>query len=202
LKPAQARFSYTLFAPLYDYVVGPLLQGARRASLARLPDHGCSKVLIDGIGTGLDLPWLPAGHRYVGIDLTPAMLDKARRRRNALDLALIEGDVRSLPFVDSAFDHVVMHLILAVVSDPVSALAEAARVLKPRGTMLVLDKFLRRGERASARRLLSPLAGRVATRLDVVFEDVLEKVSGLHVVNDEPALLRGWFRRIELRKTA
>jgi hypothetical protein len=47
---------------------------------------------------------------------------------------------------------------------------------------------------------LSPLAARVATRLDVVLEDVLVQVPQLTVVADEPALAGGWFRRIALEK--
>jgi phosphatidylethanolamine/phosphatidyl-N-methylethanolamine N-methyltransferase len=201
MKPPRAKSSYTAFAPFYDLFVGALLNQPRRASLARLRPNGGATVLLDGIGTGLDVPWLDAGHRCIGLDITRAMLEKARLRNRA-GLVLVEGDVQSLPFAQCAFDYVVMHLILAVVDDPVRTLKEAVRVLKPGGTVLIFDKFLRRGERACIRRLLSPLASKVATRLDVVFEDVLDQVTGLCLVRDEPALLRGWFRRLELRKIA
>jgi len=195
------KTSYTLLAPLYDFVVGPPLRQIRQASLARLPPHGGLEVLLNGIGTGLDLPLLPPVHRYCGLDLTRAMLDKTQPRRGALDLALVQGDSQRLPFRAAAFDFVVMHLILAIVPDPARALLEAARVLKPGGRVLLLDKFLRRGERAPLRRMLSPLAARIATHLDVVFEDVLATVTELTVVSDQPVLARGWFRSIELRKS-
>ena len=194
------RISYTLLAPLYDLVVGPPLRRIRQASLARLPPHGGLDVLVNGIGTGLDLPLLPAAHRYCGLDFTRAMLDKAQPRRGALDLTLVRGDSQRLPFRAAAFDYVVMHLILAIVPDPARALVEAARVLKPGGRVLLLDKFLRRGERAPLRRILSPLAARIATHLDVVFEDVLAAAPELTVVSDQPVLARGWFRSIELKK--
>jgi len=194
------KASYTLLAPFYDFVVGPPLRHIRQASLARLPPHGGLDVLVNGIGTGLDLPLLPAAHRYFGLDLTRAMLDKAQPRRGALDLALVQGDSQRLPFRAAAFDIVVMHLILAIVPDPARALLEAARVLRPGGRILLLDKFLRRGERAPLRRMLSPLAARIATHLDVVFEDVLAAATELTVASDQPVLARGWFRSIELRK--
>ena len=185
------KISYTLLAPLYDHVVGPPLRRIRQASLARLPPHGGLAVLVNGIGTGLDLPLLPATHRYCGLDLTRAMLDKAQARRGALDLTLVQGDSQQLPFRAAAFDCVVMHLILAIVPDPARALLEAARVLKPGGRVLLLDKFLRRGERAPLRRILSPLAARIATHLDVVFEDVLAAAPELTLLSDQPVLARG-----------
>ncbi|MGH8767808.1 MAG: hypothetical protein ACREVT_06435 [Burkholderiales bacterium] len=84
--------------------------------------------------------------------------------------------------------------------DGAAVLQEAARVLKPAGRIFLLDKFLRRGERAPARRLLNQLTRHIATRTDVVFERVVEKVPQLRVVKDESALLGGWFRLFELEK--
>ena len=77
---------------------------------------------------------------------------------------------------------------------------ETARVVKSGGSILILDKFLRRGERSYLRRALNPLAARIATRLDVIFEDVLENVPGLKVESDVPVLANKWFRNIRLVK--
>ena len=77
---------------------------------------------------------------------------------------------------------------------------QCLRVLKPGGQVLVFDKFLRRGQPAILRRLINPLMRRVATRLDVVFEDLLSAAPGLMVEHDQPALAGGWFRMIRLRK--
>jgi ubiquinone/menaquinone biosynthesis C-methylase UbiE len=128
------------------------------------------------------------------------MLERARPRIGALDITLVQGDSLALPFADGSFDVALLHLILAIVPDPACALRETARVLKPGGRVFVMDKFLRRAQRAPLRRLLSPLTARIATRLDVVFEDVVAAVPGLTVTRDEPLLAHGWFRSIELIK--
>jgi ubiquinone/menaquinone biosynthesis C-methylase UbiE len=191
--------SYRLFAPVYDFAIRRASRAARAASLARLPAHANARVLVVGIGTGLDVPHLPPGNDYVGIDLTAAMLARVPRRER---LALVRGDAMRLPFSDRAFDYVVLHLIVAVVPAPARCLAEAERVLKPGGRAYVLDKFLRPGERAPLRRALNAVSRHVATRLDVVFEDALAAAPRLTVESDVPVLAGGWFRSIALVKTA
>lgn len=194
------RTSYTLLAPIYDRMVAAATQPARHASLARLPADA-RQVLLVGAGTGLDFPLLPAGPQYTAIDLTPAMLDRARLRaaaRPELAIELRSGDALALEFADASFDAVILHLIVAVVPDASRALAEAARVLRPGGRVLLYDKFLRPGQSAPLRRLLSPLFGRIASRTDVVLEQHLPPT--LRVLEDEASLAGGWFRRLLLER--
>lgn len=194
------RRSYTIIAPLYD----ALLKGAggklRAASLAQLPQQGTQDILISGIGTGLDLPYLPPGHTYTGLDLTAAMLGRVKPRIGNLQMNLVQGNSMALPFADECFDHVVLHLILAIVPDGRACLRETARVLKPGGSVLILDKFLKPGETAPLRRMLNLLSRHLVTRLDVVFEEVLAAVPELKIANDMPVLAGGWFRSIHLTK--
>lgn len=194
------KYSYTLIAPFYDAFLAAATRAPRRKSLALLSPHAPLDVLINGVGTGLDLPHLPPQHRYVGLDLTPGMLRRATGRCDGLRFGAVEGDAQRLPFADESFDVAVLHLILAVVPEPSRCLAETARVVRPGGTILVFDKFLRQGERGAFRRALNPLTRRVATRLDVVFEELLGAVSGLERTHDEAVLAGGWFRLIRLRK--
>jgi len=194
------RRSYTLIAPFYDVFLAAATRAPRQRSLGHLAAAPRLDVLVGGVGTGLDLPHLPPQHRYVGIDLTPAMLRRALWRRGGLAFDGVQGDVQALPFADAAFDAAVLHLILAVVPDPRRCLAEAARVVKPGGTILVFDKFLRPGESAAWKRLLNPLSRRIATRLDVVFEELLAATPQLACRHDEPSLAAGWFRLIRLEK--
>jgi ubiquinone/menaquinone biosynthesis C-methylase UbiE len=194
------RTSYRLIAPIYDACVRSPLEEARRASLAGLPPSPPGRVLLVGVGTGLDLPHLPAAHEYVGVDFTRAMLRRATQAPAACRVRFVEGDAMRLPFAPASFDHAVLHLILAVVPDPLACLRETARVVRRAGTVLVFDKFLRPGRRAWLRRALTPIAGAFATRLDVVFEEVLAQVPGLEVEADCPGPAGGWFRLIRLRR--
>ena len=194
------RLSYTFLAPFYDLIAGPVFRSARRDSLAALPREPRGTVLINGVGSGLDFQFLPRGHRYVGLDLTQAMLLRSVRRAAGHEFSAVLGNSLALPFRDACFDHAVLHLILAVVPDAGSALAETARVVRPGGCILVFDKFLRRNQSAPLRRLFNPLAERLVTRLDVVLDDVLPRVPGVRVLSDEPAASGGWFRRVRLER--
>lgn len=194
------KHSYTLIAPFYDAAISRATRAARKRSLAVLPDKPC-RVLLAGVGTGLDLPHLPPQHHYVGLDLTHAMLRRALPQARHVDFTATQGDAQNLPFTSESFDIAVLHLILAVVPEPARCFAEIERILRPGGTVLVFDKFLRHGQAALIRRLASPFVSRIATRLDVVFEPLLNAAPGLHVELDQPALAGGWFRMIRLRKS-
>lgn len=194
------RFSYSLIAPLYDWAISLPLNKARSQSLQSLPTERAGKVLLSGIGTGLDLPLLPRLHYYTALDFSSSMLARAKPRGKGLQVDWVLGDSMELPFADAQFDHVVLHLIVAVVPHPAKCLCEAARVLKPGGTVIILDKFLKPRQHAWVRRAFNPLSRRLATRLDVVFERVLDNVPHLRVISDVPLLAGGWFRGIVLQK--
>lgn len=193
------KHSYTLIAPFYDAVVAAATRRARERSLRALPAES-SRILIAGVGTGLDLPLLPRQHHYVGVDLTPAMLQRALPRAGGVDFTPLRGDVQRLPFADAAFDAVVLHLIVCVVPHPASCLAEAARVVRPGGRVLIFDKFVRPGDPAPLRRLANPVVRRVATGLTVVWEDLLAHVPEFSQTRNQPSLGGGWFREIVLTR--
>ncbi len=194
------KHSYALIAPFYDAALAAATRAQRERSLAALP-HEPARVLLNGVGTGLDLPHLPPQHTYTGLDLTHAMLRRALPRAAGLDFCCVQGDAQRLPFADGSFDHAILHLILAVVPNPAACLAETARVLTPGGSVLIFDKFLRPRQSAPLRRLINPLLRRVATRLDVVFEEVLGETPSLLLESNQPALASGWFRLIRLKRS-
>ena len=196
------KHSYTLLAPIYDAVVKNATASMRKSSLQRLQIADSQHILINGIGTGLDLPYLPPHHQYTATDLTPAMLRHCQRRlaESELKMQLHTADAMQLPFADNHFDIVQMNLILAVVPQPLLALQEAIRVLRPGGKIFIMDKFLKADQAAPLRKAVNLLMRHIATRTDVVFEELLAQCPEVKLTSDQPALLNGWFRLIDLEK--
>jgi ubiquinone/menaquinone biosynthesis C-methylase UbiE len=193
------RIRYTAWAPLYD-LVGRRFDRQRRESIQMLHLLPGERTLIVGGGTGADRPHIPDGVMVVVTDLTAAMLARARRRRGApAHFAIMDG--HRLAVRDGAFDAVVLHLILAVLPDPVRCLQEVARVLRPGGRVAVFDKFVR-GDPNLGLRVLNVVTSTLFTDVTRSLEDILERAAApLAIEQDSPALLRGLFRRILLRRT-
>jgi ubiquinone/menaquinone biosynthesis C-methylase UbiE len=98
-------------------------------------------VLEVAIGTGRNLPLYPDGVTLTGIDMSAAMLEKAKERARALgrDVTLRIGDAQALDFPDETFGTVVMTLALCTIPDDGKAIAEAKRVLRPGGRLILLE---------------------------------------------------------------
>jgi ubiquinone/menaquinone biosynthesis C-methylase UbiE len=106
-----------------------------RASLA---SGGEGKAVLEvGCGTGRTLALHPAGGIVVAIDPDALLLDAARRR--APGALLVQARAEALPFRDGAFDTVVSSLVFCSVDDPAKGLAEVARVLRPEGSLRMLE---------------------------------------------------------------
>jgi ubiquinone/menaquinone biosynthesis C-methylase UbiE len=104
--------------------------------------HGVQgKVLEVGAGTGKNLPYYPEGIELTGIDISPRMLEKARRRAVPLgiEVDLEVMDVEALEFPDRTFDFIVVTFVFCSATDPVKGLRELARVLKDDGAVLLLE---------------------------------------------------------------
>lgn len=98
-------------------------------------------VLELAVGTGRNLALYGTGTRVTGIELSEAMLERARARAAELGLEakLVQGDAQALPFPDASFDTVVCTFSLCTIPDDRRALAEARRVLRPGGRLLLAE---------------------------------------------------------------
>jgi ArsR family transcriptional regulator len=112
------------------------------ALLAQLPEDAESLLDI-GTGTGRILQVLaPHVERAIGIDQSREMLAVARTnlaRSGNANVEIRQADMYALPFPSMSVDVVTIHQVLHYAEDPAAVLREAARVLRPGGTMLVVD---------------------------------------------------------------
>jgi ubiquinone/menaquinone biosynthesis C-methylase UbiE len=116
------------------------------------------RVLEVGIGTGKNLPYYPRDVDLTGIDISPRMLARAKRRAEALGIPcrLIVMDAERMTFPDATFDVSVSTFVFCSVPDPVAGLKEIRRVLKPGGEAFFLEHV----------RSANPLLGRLMDLLN------------------------------------
>ena len=197
------RLTYALWSPFYDRLIGlPPFRRGRAKAHDRLALQAGERVLFVGVGTGIDLPFLPVGVEAVGVDLSPAMLARARKRLpiDGRQIELLQADAQSMPLVDDTFDAALLALILSVVPDGAACLAETIRLLKPGARAVVFDKFVPEGTRPSfGRRALNLLTNLFGTDINRTFEPMV-KACNCEIVTDEPAAMGGAYRVIVLRK--
>jgi SAM-dependent methyltransferase len=138
---------------------GPLFEQA----VAELAPRRAGVVLDAGCGSGRALPFLRAAVGasgvVVGLDLTPEMLQEARRRHGDVASELVLGDVLHTPFVDRAFDAVLAAGLISHLPDAPAGLRELARVCRRGGRLALFHPV---GRAALARR-----HGRELTAQDV-----------------------------------
>ena len=136
---------------------------AERASLRRLRRlvlaEARGAVLEIGAGTGANLPLYDLGLRVTAVELRPERLAAAARKAHAAgraaQIAVAAADAHDLPFPTAAFDTVVGTLVFCSIHDPLAALAEIGRVLRPGGRLLLLEHV--RGQTPWTRRLTDGL---------------------------------------------
>ena len=175
-----------------------LFSGGRRWVAAR----ATGDVLEIAAGTGRNLRHYPQGVHLTAIELSPAMLELARREAAAVgrEADLRVGDAQALDFADESFDTVTCTLALCTIPDERRAIAEVHRVLRPGGRFVAMEHVRSplRSVRA-VQRLIEPLTLRFEH--DHLLRDPLDHLSsaGFVVEHVERSKL-GIVERVVARK--
>ena len=155
-RQEQAAQYFAAQADRWDEVRSLYVDDAKveAALLGAFGEHPPRNLLDIGTGTGRVLQlFAPRVGFGLGIDLSREMLSVARAnldRTSLRNCQVRHGDMYHLPLPDGSFDAATMHNVLHFADDPGAALAEAARVLRPGGRLVVVDfarhelEFLRR----------------------------------------------------------
>lgn len=195
------KIRYTLYTPGYDRIAGYFKEN-RKKSIASLEVSTGNKVLIIGAGTGLDLEFLPNDCEIVATDITPSMIEKLKKRNQKLNRQVnaIVMDGQALKFDDNTFDKIILHLILAVIPNPIACIQEAERVLKQGGQVVVYDKFVPKNRKVSfLRRFANIFANTLFSDITRDFETII-KNTNFTIVSDIDADFNGNFRMIKMSK--
>jgi demethylmenaquinone methyltransferase / 2-methoxy-6-polyprenyl-1,4-benzoquinol methylase len=148
---ATARALFAPLGPGYDRYSALLSFGQdprwRRFLVSRL-DVGAQDTVLD-VATGTGLVARELIRRFsctvVALDQSPEMLEIAAKRTEGLRVTLVEGRAEELPFEDGQFAAVTFTYLLRYVEDPRATLRELARVVRPGGTVAMLEFAVPRG---------------------------------------------------------
>ena len=137
------RQRYDRVAPFYDLLDLPFEYRRYRPMRPQLFAGISGSILDAGVGTGRNLPFYPDGCRVTGIDSSPGMIARARKRRDKHggDVELLEMNVLATTFPDRHFDAIVATFLFCVLDDELQlpALRELKRICKPGGVIRFLE---------------------------------------------------------------
>lgn len=204
---AQTKARYDRIAPFYDFFeriperrYRPWRSKFWDRVRQLLPVGG--QLLEVGVGTGKNMTFWPPEAQVTAVDLSPAMLERAKRRATelGLDVHLEPADAQNLPFASEGYDLAAMTFVMCSVPDPMLGLREVSRVVKPGGWVLLMEHV----------RSKNPLVGRLMDLFNPLVvrmmgpninRDTVENVelAGLELFAIEDLGLGGIFKIIEAK---
>ena len=207
LDNATLARAYARWAPVYDLVFGPVFERGRLAAVAAAERVG-GRILEVGVGTGISLPQYGRRLSVIGVDLSEAMLRKARERIAAETLSHVAGlmvmDAQRLGFPDGAFDAVVAQYVITVVPDAEATLDELARVIRPGGEIILVNHIgAEAGLRRAFEQWFSPMARRLGWQPEFQWERLAvwaERSRGVRLIERRPMPPLGHFSLIRFAK--
>lgn len=201
--------AYDRWAPIYDLVFGAVFRQGRSVAIDAAERVG-GRILEVGVGTGISLPRYRRSSRITGVDLSDAMLDKARGRVARLGLTNVEaieiGDAERLAYPDHAFDVVVAQYVVSAVPHPLRALDECARVCRPGGEIVITTRVSADGGlRGAIERGLMPVTSRLGFRTEFPFSlysDWVASRPDVTLLEARPIAPFGHFSLVRFGRTA
>jgi phosphatidylethanolamine/phosphatidyl-N-methylethanolamine N-methyltransferase len=143
VNPRYMEKLYSFYCPFYDWVFGKLLAPGRRKVFNYLSRRPNQRVLEIGVGPGSTLEFYPPRTDFVGIDISAAMIEEARKKAAHLNSGsrfhLKVMDAASLEFPDNHFDVVMAAYVITTVQDPYKVCREILRVAKPGAQIIAVN---------------------------------------------------------------
>ena len=199
MKNSTNVLKYKRLAPIYDFIFGIFFVKGRKRAISLLNLEADDKVLLVGVGTGEDLAFIPMDCLITGVDISDAMLDKAREKARNRNVKLLNMDAEELGFEDGTFDFAILNLVLSVVENPRLAICESLRVVKGGGEILIFDKFIKdKGKVSIFRKLLNKATSMIGTDINRRFEEITDGLP-ICIVKDEPSMFNGNYRIILIK---
>ena len=136
--------SYKRVSSFYDYTFGQVFRPGQKKLVSMMSCSENDKVLEIGIGTGTSFKYYPSETSVTGIDISPDMLEKAKKNIKNLNLSkknvlMMNGE--QLTFEDDSFDKVVGMYVVSVTQNPDLLIKEMRRVCKPNGDIYLVNHF-------------------------------------------------------------
>lgn len=151
--PHQSKI-YSEFSRFYDKIFERIFFPRIARVIASLKIPPGARVLELGVGTGLSLSAYPSHCNVLGVDLAQDMLDQAAdkiREHGWTHITLRQMDALNLELASNSFDYVTAFHVVSVVPDATRMMAEARRVCRVGGKLIIINHF------RSERPLIGPL---------------------------------------------
>ncbi|MGQ9499921.1 MAG: class I SAM-dependent methyltransferase [Dissulfurimicrobium sp.] len=195
--------AYRRYAQVYDFYFGAIFNPGRRSVIERMNLAMGERILEVGVGTGLSLPIYPSYVKITGIDISPEMLEQARKRKEKYNLDHVEKldimDAEAMDFPDNSFDKVVAMYVASVVPNPMSLINEMKRVCKSEGEIFIVNHFRHNNPLiGKIECMVAPLSKYLGFRPNFCLEEFIED-TGLELIEKSPVNMFGYWTLLRAR---
>lgn len=203
ISDSQIRKTYDIYASLYDLVFGANLNHGRKRVIKLMDPDPDESILEIGIGTGISLKYYDQNQKIVGIDLSEAMLEKARLKAlkyGHTNTSLFACNAENILLPSNSFDKVVIMYVYSVAANPLTLLDEAQRVCKTGGDVYIVNHFSNYNNKglSFSEKILRKHAGRIGFRSDFSYDKYITQ-RNLNIQNVEAVNFMGLSRIVHLK---